>query len=68
MRNQLIIQVVRKLKKKVKEGEKITLLGITEYMRILGNEAAKTVLEDNLLPTNKCPPPDLINWIKTEAL
>jgi hypothetical protein len=32
------------------------------------DENAKTALEDNLLPTEKYSPKDLINWIKTEAL
>jgi hypothetical protein len=39
-------------------------------MGIPGNEiadkGAKAVLEDNFLATEKYPPQDLINWIKTE--
>jgi hypothetical protein len=40
------------------------------HMEIPGNEIAeeeaKAVLEDDLLATEKYPPQDLINWIKTE--
>jgi hypothetical protein len=32
----------------------------------IANEAAKATLEDDLLATEKYPPQDLINWIKTE--
>jgi hypothetical protein len=31
------------------------------------DEEAKTALEDQLLATEKYPPQDLINWIKTEG-
>jgi ribonuclease HI len=54
------------------KGEKITLLWVPGNMGIPENEAAnkeaKTALENILLPTEKYPPQDLINWIKTEVI
>jgi ribonuclease HI len=32
----------------------------------IADEIAKAALEDDLLATEKYPPQDLINWIKTE--
>jgi hypothetical protein len=32
----------------------------------IADEEAKTALEDDLLATDKYPPQELINWIKTE--
>jgi hypothetical protein len=32
----------------------------------IADEDAKSALEDDLLATEKYPPQDLINWIKTE--
>jgi hypothetical protein len=52
------------------ETEKVTLLWVPGHMGIPGNgiadEEAKATLEDVLLSTEKYPPQDLINWIKTE--
>jgi hypothetical protein len=32
----------------------------------IADEEAKATLENDLIATEKYPPPDLINWIKTE--
>jgi hypothetical protein len=39
---------------------------VPDPMGIPDNEEAKVALEDDLLSTEKYPPQDLFNWIKTE--
>jgi hypothetical protein len=50
--------------------EKVILLWVPGYMGIPGNEIAdeegKAALEDDILSTEKYPPQDQIDWIKTE--
>jgi hypothetical protein len=49
---------------------KLQSLLVPGHMGISGNEIAneeaKTALKDDLLATEKYPPQDLINWMKTE--
>jgi ribonuclease HI len=59
---------LRKLLNEVRE--KVTLLWLPGHMGIpvneIAEEEAKGALKDDLLSTEKYPPQDLINWIKTE--
>jgi hypothetical protein len=54
-----------------KKYENLTNWTRMRYMGLSKKEAvdaeAKTALEDSLLPTEKYPPQDLINWIKTKT-